>query len=407
MTSSGELARQHLIDPEICIRCNTCEATCPIGAITHDERNYVVKFDVCNACGACIAPCPTGAIDNWRPVYLAKPYDIEEQLSWDTLPAVTQLARSDGHACSPVDLDLPGRLSDTVQIATEKAPWSADKPTINLHPPTAPAIALVVANIRLTPDSAASEVHHVVLDFGERPFPVLEGQSVGILPPDNHDSARPQALRLYSVASPRDGERPGCNDLALTVKRIRAGVDGVSHDGYCSNYICDLRVGDEVRVAGPYGATFLMPNHPQSNLLMICTGTGAAPMRAMTERRRRTRSRVDDGRLMLFFGARSPANMPYIDSLKSLPTDFIDINLAFSRLADGPKFHVQDRIRERGAELAALLGDAQTHVYICGVKGMESGVEEAFAAVCAEHGLDWGVLLSTLRATGRYHVETY
>jgi benzoyl-CoA 2,3-dioxygenase component A len=50
--------RQHLIDPEICIRCNTCEATCPVNAITHDDRNYVVRADVCNGCMACISPCP-------------------------------------------------------------------------------------------------------------------------------------------------------------------------------------------------------------------------------------------------------------------------------------------------------------------------------------------------------------
>ena len=45
--------KQHLIDPEICIRCNTCEAICPVGAITHDSRNYVVKADVCNLCMDC------------------------------------------------------------------------------------------------------------------------------------------------------------------------------------------------------------------------------------------------------------------------------------------------------------------------------------------------------------------
>ena len=28
------ILKQHLIDPEICIRCNTCEATCPVNAIT-------------------------------------------------------------------------------------------------------------------------------------------------------------------------------------------------------------------------------------------------------------------------------------------------------------------------------------------------------------------------------------
>ena len=32
--------------------------------------------------------------------------------------------------------------------------------------------------------------------------------------------------------------------------------------------------------------------------------------------------------------------------------------------------------------MARLLDDAHTHVYICGLKGMESGVDEAFADVC-------------------------
>ena len=69
--------RQHLIDPEICIRCNTCEATCPVGAITHDDRNYVVRADVCNYCMACIAPCPTGSIDNCRTVSNVLAYAIQ------------------------------------------------------------------------------------------------------------------------------------------------------------------------------------------------------------------------------------------------------------------------------------------------------------------------------------------
>jgi len=81
-----DVLRQHLIDPEICIRCNTCEETCPIDAITHDSRNYVVDANKCNACNACISPCPTGAIDNWRQVRSASAYSLEEQLSWDSLP---------------------------------------------------------------------------------------------------------------------------------------------------------------------------------------------------------------------------------------------------------------------------------------------------------------------------------
>ena len=67
--------KQHVIDPEICIRCNTCEETCPVDAVTHDDNNYVVNAEICNHCMDCISPCPTGAIDNWRVV--ARAYTLE------------------------------------------------------------------------------------------------------------------------------------------------------------------------------------------------------------------------------------------------------------------------------------------------------------------------------------------
>ena len=75
---TAPLARQHLIDPEICIRCNTCEESCPIDAISHDTRNYVVDFATCNGCNACLPPCSTGAIDNWRNVRPAEAYSITD-----------------------------------------------------------------------------------------------------------------------------------------------------------------------------------------------------------------------------------------------------------------------------------------------------------------------------------------
>ena len=78
--------KQHLIDPEICIRCYTCEEQCPIDAITHDDNNVVVDFEKCNFCMDCIAPCPTGSIDNWRVVPAAQTYSVDEQLGWDELP---------------------------------------------------------------------------------------------------------------------------------------------------------------------------------------------------------------------------------------------------------------------------------------------------------------------------------
>jgi len=111
--------------------------------------------------------------------------------------------------------------------------------------------------------------------------------------------------------------------------------------------------------------------------------------------------------LMLFFGARAPGELPYFGPLQKLPREFIDINFAFSRVPGEPRQYVQDRIRARGADVARVLRDANCFVYICGLKGMEQGVDEAFRDVCRAHGADWSALLPELRASGGYHVETY
>ncbi|HVO87085.1 MAG TPA: benzoyl-CoA 2,3-epoxidase subunit BoxA [Casimicrobiaceae bacterium] len=402
---ASDLLKQHLIDPEICIRCNTCEETCPIDAITHDSRNYVVRPEVCNGCMACIAPCPTGAIDNWRLVPKNAAYDVEQQLSWDTLPAVSAPAGEFDHGV-PEEVV---RLTDEAHAALRNAvpPRSASTPVVNLYTPSRPATATVTGNFRLTSDEAQSDIRHIVLDFGTQAFPVLEGQSIGVIAPGTDAAGKPHYVRLYSVASPRDGERPGYNNCSLTVKRVTADHAGNAVHGVCSNFLCDLRKGDHVQIIGPYGESFLMPDDPAANLLMVCTGTGSAPMRAMTERRRRSHGMAGEGRLMLFFGARRPGELPYFGPLQKLPRDFIDVNLAFSRLPDQPKCYVQDLIVAREADVAGLLGDPRTHVYVCGLKGMEAGVLDALSRVCRSNDLNWEALLPTLRDEGRLHIETY
>jgi benzoyl-CoA 2,3-dioxygenase component A len=142
---------------------------------------------------------------------------------------------------------------------------------------------------------------------------------------------------------------------------------------------------------------------------MICTGTGSAPMRAMTEWRRRLRlsGKFEGGKLMLFFGARTREELPYFGPLMSLPKDFIDINLAFSRTAGQPKRYVQDLMRERSADLAALLREADTYVYVCGLRAMEEGVLLALRDAAVAGGLAWNALAEAMRREGRLHLETY
>jgi len=423
VTPTGVI-KQHLIDPEICIRCNTCEATCPVGAITHDDRNYVVRADVCNGCMACISPCPTGSIDNWRTMPTVRAYSIEEQLTWDELPAElspdeleregvsaeasAQAGAAIATAAAPVA--EPGTESfNSAQYGATLPPWSAAHAYTNLFGPKAPTTATVVGNVNCTEAGFENQTHHIVLDFGAMPFPVLEGQSIGIIPPGQDAHGKAHFARQYSIASPRNGERPGYNNVSLTVKRVLSDHQGKPVRGVASNYVCDLKVGDKVQVIGPFGASFLMPNHPKSNIVMICTGTGSAPMRAMTEWRRRLRKsgKFEGSKLLLFFGARTQQELPYFGPLQNLPKDFIDINFAFSRTPGQPKKYVQDLMRDRAADLAALLADGQTHFYVCGLKSMEEGVVLALRDVAREAGHDWDALGASLQREGRLHLETY
>ncbi len=420
MNATTELIQQHLIDPEICIRCNTCEATCPVGAITHDSRNYVVNAEICNLCMACVPPCPTGSIDNWRTMPKASAYSLEEQLGWDELPEVlhdpvdasapqTATVQQEATASFVAADPAPAQAFASSSYGATLPPWSAAHPYVNLHGPKSPITAKVVGNVQVNDAGTDNETHHIVLDFGGMPFPVLEGQSIGVIPSGVDAQGKAHHARQYSIASPRNGERAGYNNVSLTVKRVVEDHQGKAVKGVASNFLCDLKIGDDVQVIGPFGSSFLMPNHPKSHIVMICTGTGSAPMRAMTEWRRRLRQsgKFEGGKLLLFFGARTQQELPYFGPLQKLPKDFIDIHFAFSRTPGQPKRYVQDAMRESSADLASLLKDSNTHFYVCGLKSMEEGVVMALRDIANDAGIGWDQIAPVLKREGRLHLETY
>ena len=97
--------------------------------------------------------------------------------------------------------------------------------------------------MRVTEVGKEYDTHHVMLDFGTMPFPVLEGQSIGIVPPGLDASGRPHHARQYSVASPRNGERPGYNNVSLVGKPVPMSM-GESYDGGNSALIPPVRIED-------------------------------------------------------------------------------------------------------------------------------------------------------------------
>ncbi|MDA0223879.1 MAG: benzoyl-CoA 2,3-epoxidase subunit BoxA [Proteobacteria bacterium] len=393
--------KQHLIDPEICIRCHACVEACPIDAITFDDVNVVVNQATCTQEMSCIGPCPTGAIDNWRVVL--EPYTLEEQLGWMELPEQADLTAADASSSETIEAmdDVVAALLATAHQGaggSAKAPVSASHPTININGTKTPMLATVQGNFRLTGEGSDADVRHIILDLGGVKFPILEGQTVGVIAPGLDENGRAHGPRLYSVSSPRDGERPNTNNLSLTVKREDQGI--------CSRYLCDLKRGDRVSLIGPFGSTFLIPNDPQTKLIMICTGTGAAPFRGFTMHRQRV---MPDSiaSMKLFFGARTPDQLPYFGPLEKVPQSFLEKHFAFSRVPGAQKIYVQDKLRADAEAIAPMLVDANTYIYICGKKVMETGVEAAFQDIARGVGLNWSDLRQTMRESGRYHVETY
>merc|ERR1719350_1386726 len=126
--------------------------------------------------------------------------------------------------------------------------------------------------------------------------------------------------------------------------------------GVCSNHICDMNVGDDVLITGPTGAEMLLPEDQTCNIIMLATGTGIAPMRSY---------------MRLLY------NDEHVEYKSKYPGQF-RYDYAISREqknAAGQKMYIQTKMAEYTEELWNLMQDEKTHVYMCGLKGMEQGME--------------------------------
>src|SRR3954451_3666787 len=103
---------------------------------------------------------------------------------------------------------------------------------------------------------------------------------------------------------------------------------------------------------------------------MICTGTGVAPFRSFSHRRLRTFPNAR-GKLYLFYGARSAEELPYFGRLQGYTEAELRRELVYSRCEGGEREYVQDRLRRRGGEIAELFRKENTHIYVCGLRGLE------------------------------------
>lgn len=259
-----------------------------------------------------------------------------------------------------------------------------------------PAIAHVVENEPCTFGKSNAWIRNVVLDVSGTKLAGAfhAGQAFGVLAPGEDEHGRPHKVRLYSIASPERGEDGEGEVICTPVKRVIDEYRPQTPDaprrrgmfmGVCSNYLCDLEPGDEVRITGPVGKRFLLPLHAEEHHhVFIATGTGIAPFRGMVLELLRGGRGPDRNEIWLLMGSPYTSDLLYHDLFLELAAEFPNFHYlqALSRepRADGSRGLYVDALLEQHAErLVPVLADERTVLYLCGLIGLQFNVFQRLA----------------------------
>ena len=201
--------------------------------------------------------------------------------------------------------------------------------------------ARVVANQRITPPRSEEEVRELVLEVERADLPYFPGQSVGVLAPGAPEFGKPDHFRLYSIADLLETSPSGLPRIKLAVRRCSYIDDysGERYPGVASNYLCDLQPGADVTLAGPFGLAFPVPEEHDANLILIGSGTGIAPFRALVKHIYRDISDWS-GLIWLLYGAKSGLELLYMNEEKDDFAQYYDEETfrAFKALSPRPNW---------------------------------------------------------------------
>ena len=164
-----------------------------------------------------------------------------------------------------------------------------------------------------------------------------------------------EITRAYSIASP-PGED---NRFALCLNRVQ--------DGFMSNFLCDMKVEEEISSQGPFGDFILRP--PLRNTVFIATGTGIAPFRSMLHWMLPHEDRHQGKHFWLVFGSRYENDVYYYQEFVELAAKYPNFHFlpTLSRGSaewQGLRGYVQDHVT------TAVRGRTDMHAYICGLEKM-------------------------------------
>ena len=214
--------------------------------------------------------------------------------------------------------------------------------------------------------------------------------------------------RLYSISS-APSKYP--QEIHLTVAVVRYETNGRAREGVCSTYLADrARMNEADLPIFVAESHFGLPANDDTPVIMVGPGTGVAPFRSFVMDRA---TRGAKGKNWLFFGdQRREHDFLYADEwddyLKSGVLTKLDC--AFSR-DQAQKIYVQDRMKEKAAELWRWIQEG-AYFYVCGdAKRMAKDVDATLHAIVAEQGkmtpeaaVEW---VKQFKKDGRYQRDVY
>ncbi len=303
---------------------------------------------------------------------------------------------------------------------TEAKAKKKDVP-VNIYRPKNPYVGKCLSNQELVGEGGIGTVRHLKFDISGGDLRYLEGQSIGIVPPGVDKNGKPEKLRLYSIASTQHGDDVDDKTVSLCVRQLeyKHPETGETVYGVCSTFLTGLEVGADVNITGPVGKEMLLPDDPEANIIMMGTGTGIAPFRAYLWRMFKDEEKKVNtdyqfkGFAWLIFGIPTSPNILYKEELEEIQSKYPDnfrLTYAISREQknkDGGRMYIQHRCEEYAEELWKMVQDEKTYVYICGLKGMEDGIDAALSAAAAKDGVEWSSYQKQLKKAHRWNVETY
>ena len=187
----------------------------------------------------------------------------------------------------------------------------------------------------------APSVRHLAFERADdAPFKFTPGQFIQIH--FNYDDGKP-TKRSYSVGTQSTGE---------TVQRLEIAVSYVE-GGAATRLLGDLELGGTVDASGPYGRFCLMDDDANQRYLLVATGTGITPYRAMLP----TLGKLIAARglsVALLYGARNERELLYGEEFEAFAAKHpgFTFHACLSRAAravprpNDRRGHVQDALPE-------------------------------------------------------------